>query len=68
MENVVSFVKEVEKKEPLIWMCDCGNCGFRLYEDGSVSCCECDKPQNYTEHYYTVSKWTRKVRQHQTEE
>ena len=59
--TVVCLKKEVEKKEPLIWLCNCGNGSFTIYQDGSLQCAECDTWQNdVVEHRAVVKRWTRK--------
>lgn len=59
--TVIDFQKEVEKIEPMIWKCNCGNCAFLLYINGMIECSDCGTCQNgLTEHYQVVRKWTRK--------
>lgn len=59
--KIIDFKKEAEKHERLIWQCDCGNCCFKLYEDGEIECTDCGTIQNgYEEHYQVIEKWTRK--------
>lgn len=61
MNKILNFNEEAEKKEPLIWRCDCGNCAFMIYENGDLECTDCGALQNgVTEHYMTIRKWTRK--------
>ncbi len=58
---VINFNEEVEKIEPLIWKCDCGNCSFMIHSNGNLECAECNKDHSHvTEHMQTVRKWTRK--------
>lgn len=60
---IINFQEEAEKREPLIWRCNCGNCAFMLYEDGKVECSECNTfHHEIVEHYTVVRKWTRKKR------
>lgn len=59
--TVTDFRKHVEENEPMLWMCDCGNCAFSIYANGSVQCCKCDTMQTVDSHYQHVAKWTRKV-------
>ena len=61
--TVVSLREHAEETEPMLWMCDCGNCAFMVYASGELECSECNAPQSHDAHYQTVAKWTRKVRQ-----
>lgn len=62
MAEIIDLKERVVEKERLIWTCDCGNCSFIIYSDGSLDCAECDAPQSVDAHYYTVKRWTRKKR------
>jgi len=58
---VVNFNKVVEEREPLIWLCNCSNGSFVIYQNGSVQCAECDKwHDDVIEHKAVVKRWTRK--------
>jgi hypothetical protein len=56
MTNIIDLKERVAEKERFVWMCDCGNCSFIIYSDGSLDCAECDAPQNEDAHYYTVKR------------
>jgi hypothetical protein len=58
--NVVNLREHAEETEPMLWMCDCGNCSFSIYASGDVHCAKCDAPQVVDSHYQAVARWTRK--------
>jgi len=58
--TVVDLRNHAEENEPMIWMCDCGNCCFTIYVDGTTVCTDCNAPQSTDAHYQTVARWTRK--------
>ena len=60
--KVVDLRERVEETEPMIWMCDCGNCSFTICANGAVECAECNTPQGVDAHYQAVARWTRKER------
>lgn len=61
-DNVLHFNKEAEKREALVWKCDCGNCSFYIYDNGALECASCNVfVDGVNEHYQTVRKWTRKL-------
>jgi len=61
MENVIDFRNKAEEQEPMVWMCDCGNCSFLILSNGEIECAECGTmASDCIEHKQTVRKWTRK--------
>jgi hypothetical protein len=59
---VVNLREHAEENEPMVWMCDCGNCSFTIFASGAVECAECNTPQTVDAHYQAVARWTRKAR------
>lgn len=66
--SVSDFYKHVEKTERKLWMCNCGNCSFSLYEDGEIVCSDCEATQDDTGHHVAIKRWTRKERHPETKE
>ena len=65
MSEIINFIDHtLEKSENVIWVCDCGNCSFLIYQDGRLECSDCGELQNGCDaHYQTMRKWTRKKRE-----
>ena len=60
--TVINFIKKAEELEPMVWVCDCGNCSFLIYMNGNLECAECNSfVSDVTEHYQAIRKWTRKA-------
>ena len=41
MGEILRF-KRPKSEEPMIWACDCGCVTFRLYNNGTVQCAQCN--------------------------